>query len=296
MANIKECFESRWGDDGWIVEADFSQLEVIGAAIVSCDPMMKEDILNGIDSHCQSAAWLNPKYTYEEIREGYLAEDSLFTKLRKNAKAPRFELQYGAGAKSIAANNKLTVEQAQGFIDRYYERYAILKKFQEHVMTCVKRSIKPSEKRSPSGLPLGVGKWKSSTGRIYTFYEQEAPKFMRDKGTLTSISPTQIANYPMQGFSTGDIVPEVLGRLHRALAQENSLYDLFLPINTVHDSIIFDVHNSVLNQGASVVKEVMERAPQWMWERFGIDINLPLGVDLEYGRTWEQLTKLEIGE
>ena len=296
MAHIKECFRSRFGSEGVIVEADFSQLEVIGAAIVSNDPMMKQDILDGIDSHCQSAAWLNPKYSYEEIRQGYLEEDAYFSKLRKNAKAPRFELQYGAGAKSIAANNGLTVEQAQGFIDRYYERYAILKKFQEHVMDCVKRSIKPSERRSPSGLPLGVGKWKSSTGRIYTFYEQEAPKFMQDKGTLTSISPTQIANYPMQGFSTGDIVPEVLGRLHRALSEDDELYDFFLPINTIHDSIIFDVHTSVLTRGSRIVKETMEKAPQWMWERFGIDIDLPLGVDLEYGVTWEHLTKLEIEE
>ena len=91
-SSIKKCFKSRWRDDGYIVEADFSQLEVIGAAIVSGDSMMKKDILDGIDSHAQSAYWLNPQYTYEEILEGYLAEDEYFTKLRKNAKAPRFEL------------------------------------------------------------------------------------------------------------------------------------------------------------------------------------------------------------
>lgn len=92
MANIKECFVSRFGDDGFIVEADFSQLEVIGAAIISGDKNMAKDILDGIDSHCQSASWLNPQHTYEEILEGYHNEDPYFTKMRKNAKAPRFEL------------------------------------------------------------------------------------------------------------------------------------------------------------------------------------------------------------
>ena len=92
MASIKECFKSRWGNDGYIVEADFSQLEVIGAAIVSGDVMMKKDILDGVDSHSQSASWLHPQHSYEEILQGYEAEDPYFTKLRKNAKSPRFEL------------------------------------------------------------------------------------------------------------------------------------------------------------------------------------------------------------
>ena len=75
-----------------IIEADFSQLEVIGAAEVSNDPMMKKDILDGIDSHSQSASWLNPQHSYKEILEGYQADDPYFIKMRKNAKAPRFEL------------------------------------------------------------------------------------------------------------------------------------------------------------------------------------------------------------
>jgi DNA polymerase I-like protein with 3'-5' exonuclease and polymerase domains len=89
--NIKTCFISRWGNDGYVVEADFSQLEVIGAAYISGDENMYEDILNGVDSHSQSASWLNP-YSYEDIREGYLNGDKFFDKMRKNAKGPRFEL------------------------------------------------------------------------------------------------------------------------------------------------------------------------------------------------------------
>ena len=207
---------------------------------------------------------------------------------------PEHKVQYGAGAKSIASNNNLTREQAQGFIDRYYDRYCVLKQFQDDVMNAVKHSVVPSERRSPSGIPLGKGHWKSSTGRIYTFYEQESPKFMQDKGILTSISPTQIANYPVQGFSTGDIVPEVLGRLHREIATNDALWNYCLPINTVHDSIIFDVEKHVLHESGYIIKTVMENAPEWMWERFGIEIDLPLKVDVEYGKDWDSMTKLEV--
>jgi DNA polymerase I-like protein with 3'-5' exonuclease and polymerase domains len=290
--NIKKCFKSRW-EDGYIVEADFSQLEVVGAAIVSGDENMKQDLLDGIDSHSQSAAWLNPQYSYEEILSGYKAEDAFFTKLRKNAKGPRFELQYGAGAKSIAENNNLTRDEAQGFIDRYYERYATLRQFQQSVREEVEKNLKPIDEYH-NGVQVEEGTYVSITGRRYKFKQQPAPKFLRDKGVMLSISPTQIANYPMQGFATGDIVPEVLGRIHRALTVDDDLWNYCLPINTVHDSIIFDVRENALQKAGRTIKEVMQAAPRWMKMRFNVDIDLPLNVDVEYGKDWSSLTKLEI--
>lgn len=200
------------------------------------------------------------------------------------------ELQYGAGAKSIARNNGLDIKQAQGFIDRYYDRYNVLKKYQEQVMAEAKALVRPSELRSPSGIPLGVAKWQSSTGRIYTFVEQEAPQFLQERGILTSISPTHIANYPMQGFATGDVVPEVLGALWRRLAGQNSC----LPINTVHDSVLFDVEGASLGTACIIIKSVMESAPALMEERFGIKIDLPLKVDIEYGHDWATMKKYDV--
>jgi DNA polymerase I-like protein with 3'-5' exonuclease and polymerase domains len=284
MANIKECFKSRWGDNGVIVEIDFSQLEVIGAATVSGDPMMKADIMNDIDSHSQSASWLNPQHTYDEIRAGYVNDDPFFTEMRKKAKAPRFELQYGARAPSIARNNKISLEKAQGFIDAYYDRYKVLKAFQEDVQEQVEASIRLSDRRTASGQPAGVGEYISITGRRYSFYEQDSPQWLADKGQPRSISPTQIANYPMQGFATGDIVPEVLGRVHDYIA-DRDLYEQVLMINTVHDSIIFDVHRDKAYEMNNIAK-YMENVPAFMNERFGITIDLPFKVDVEYGRNW----------
>lgn len=288
--NIKSCFISRWGDRGRVIEADFSQLEVIGAAFISGDTNMYEDILKGVDSHSQSASWLNP-YSYEEIRKGYLDGDKFFEKMRKNAKGPRFELQYGAGAKSIAENNNLTQEQAQGFIDQYYGRYAELKAFQDGVIDTVKASRKPSERRTPLNKTSGMGEYVSITGRRYRFFEQDAPEWFRKRGTDTSFSPTQCKNYPIQGFATGDVVPEVLGRVFRALINHPVLHDKCLIINTVHDSIIFDCHIDYLDMACALIKELMEDAPSWMQERYGFWIDLPLAVDVEYGISWDKLEK-----
>ena len=95
MSRIKSCFKSRWGNEGRIVQVDFSQLEVIGVAFLSQDPLMYEDINAGIDSHCQSASWMTD-HSYEEVREGYLAKDKYYVKLRSDSKEPRFQMQYGS--------------------------------------------------------------------------------------------------------------------------------------------------------------------------------------------------------
>jgi DNA polymerase I-like protein with 3'-5' exonuclease and polymerase domains len=286
MASIKECFKSRWGSEGVIMEADFSQLEVIGAAEISGDMNMKQDILDGIDSHSQSASWLNTQYTYEEIREGYLAGDKMFEKLRKNAKAPRFELQYGAGAKSIAANNGISEDAAKGFIHNYYDRYATLKEFQDGVAEDVESTKYPVEKIG--SRVRYAGDWTSITGRRYYFEQGDAPKFMAGKGVYYSFSPTKFKNYPMQGFATGDIVPEMLGRVVRALFKYN-LYDKCLPINTIHDSIIFDVHKDNLPTSSRVVQKVMQAAPLAMEKRFGLKLSLPFNVDVEVGDSWDEM-------
>lgn len=292
MASIKECFTSRFSD-GVIMECDFSQLEVIGAAIVSGDPMMKQDIMDGIDSHSQSASWLHPEYTYQEIRDGYLNEDPKFTKMRKNAKAPRFELQYGARAPGIARNNGLALEVAQGFIDRYYARYCVLKQFQDNLLDYLEKNRRPAGFNMKNNYPAEHAEWQAATGRLYRFTTQPTPDFMVKKGIYGSISPTQVANWPMQGFATGDVVPLVLGELLDVMVQAGLLNRALL-VNTIHDSIILDVRGDSIAEAAVVVKTVMESAPELVKKHLGVTMDLPFNVDVEVGATWEELRTYHI--
>lgn len=291
MSDIKKCIKSRF-TGGFIMEADFSQLEVVGAAALTMDPMMMKDILDGVDSHSQSASWLHPEYTYKQIRNGYLEEDEFFTKLRKKSKAPRFELQYGAGAASIAENNGLTLEQAQGFIDQYYGRYVVLKQFQDEVIEQVKRSRQPSGRRTESGQPAGRGEYRNPTGRIFTFYEYDAPDFLRKRGQMTSFSPTQCKNYPVQSFATGDIVPMMLGHIYKMLLSSPVLKDRCLLIGTVHDSVVFDVHPAVLGYAASKIKTLMEQTPKYVEKYLKVPFDMPLACDIDIGEgSWFDMRK-----
>ena len=282
---IKDCFTSRYGDNGVIVEIDYSQLEVIGAAIVSGDPMMAEDILNGIDSHSQSASWLNP-YTYKEIKEGYEAEIPLFVKMRKAAKSPRFELQYGAGATSIATNNGISVEKAKGFIEQYYARYSVLKDFQDAIAAEVEANKFKTGKHTRHGYPIHGGTWKSATGRVYYFEETESPDFMHRKGKYTSFTPTKFKNYPMQGFATGDIVPEMLGRVNNYCNRHRSEDQPPLLINTVHDSMLFDMSKDTYREHIASLTSLMQSVPAVLEGVWGIHTDLPFDVGAEVGSSW----------
>ena len=52
---------------------------------------------------------------------------------------------------------------------------------------------------------------------------------------------TMIKNYPVQGFATGDIVPIILLEIEKRL-EIDGLHSLL--VNTVHDSVVLDVHPS----------------------------------------------------
>ena len=79
-------------------------------------------------------------------------------------------------------------------------------------------------------------------------------------------------------------MPEVLGRLYRRLVNWR---DVALLINTIHDSIVFDVDRLTVYNVSEAVKDIMQDAPKFMKERFGVEIDIPLKVDIEYGDSWK---------
>ena len=277
MSNIKDFFQSRWGTKGWIVQADFSQLEVLGLAIITEDKQLKEDIRDGLDMHTVRAAQLFN-----------VSQSQVTKKQRTTAKIFSFSLQYGSGAKGMAAQLGVDVGLATAFIKQYYARYKGVKAWQDMVAKQIKQQRKPTTLKSPLGSPVGESVYKSITGRRYTFREYDAPEFMRDRGIDVSFSPTEMKNYMIQGFATGDVVPEVGGKLYHALL--NSEYkDTCLMVNTVHDSFIFDIRGDAVKPALKLVNSVLVASAKLVEDRFNIEIDLPLAVEYDIGRTWGDL-------
>jgi len=291
MSDIKHCFTSRF-EGGSILEADYSQLEVIVLAHLSNDFQLKADLLSGMDMHRVRAAELFD-----------IPEDDVTSKQRKIAKAFSFQLQYGAGAPSMAEKNEQPEALAKKFIENFYARYPDVKAWQERVKADVEASRRPSKKQTKLGRTAGVGFITSETGRNYVFFEDDNPyynpsaKWGKSSKSATNFSPTKMKNYPVQGMATGDIVPMMLGELFEELMSHPEYKENVLLINTVHDSVMFDckfTDERKIEEVGSWIKNIMEFAPTRLKEHFDIAFELPLTVEVEAGSTWGELKKLDI--
>lgn len=280
MSSIRKAFVSRFGDEGVLLEADFSQLEIIALAFLSQDPKLIHDINNNVDIHSINAA--------------NLFGSNFTAKQRKTAKALSFQLTYGSGAYNMAKTNGISESKAKLFIENFYRRYPRVKDWQDENIELVKESRELSDERTDSGLPAGRGVLRSVTGREYVFYEKDSPEWMQHNGVMTSFNPTTIKNYPVQGFATADIVPLVLGKLYRNIKQKEEWRGKVLLVNTVHDSVLLDLCKEFVVECASLVKDVMESAPEYLKEEFGIEFNLPLKAELKIGPNWLEMEEYTV--
>ena len=137
----------------------------------------------------------------------------------------------------MAEKNDIPEVLAKQFIENYYSRYERVKEWQDEIAQIVKASREPTGEHTPGGYPKGKGTYKSATGRLYTFFEYDpyAGAWKKD----ASFSPTEIKNYPVQGFATADIMALYRGKVYRRLLAEH-LHNVLM-VNTAHDSVMLDV-------------------------------------------------------
>jgi len=277
VSKIREHFVSRYGDEGFIMEFDYSQLEVSCLAYLSQDKQLIADIEKGLDLHTVSAAqWLHKDPKAVTQRE------------RKKAKAMTFQLQYGAGYKSMAQKLKLSERETKDFINAYYTRYAEVKKWQEKNIEKVKLRRFLTDDRTPSGMPVGKSYLANPTGRRLTFKERESTSW---KGIVeTKFWDTEIKNYPVQSIAA-DIVSHTLGKVFRAIKNDERYKDAPVKmIMTVHDSIVFDVGNSKVGDMLyKTVMNIMTNIVDIMNRDFNLHlnpINVPIRADCTHGSNW----------
>jgi DNA polymerase I len=277
MSRIKECFDSRWKPDGVLLEADFSQLEVIGLATLTMDPQLIKDIASGMDLHTVRAAELFG-----------ISEKEVTKEQRRLAKAFSFQLQYGAGAKSMAEKNDVDIHVAKRFIENYYSRYPKVAEWQEATRIAVEAAREPTADSTPKGYPKGRSVLESVTGRLYTFREYDAPEWKRDR--TPSFSPTEMKNYPVQGFATADVMALYRGRVYRNLLANEHLRGQVLPINTVHDSIMFDCREiGVAFELDLVLQEEAVELPRLIKKLWDVECPLPFPIKSKVGKTWGKM-------
>lgn len=282
IMSIKKVFVSSV-EGGYLIEADYSQLEIYILAHITKCPKLLEDLLSGVDLHVLRAAELAGA-VYEEYYAAYEARKAFAVAGRTLAKQLSFQLQYGSAAKGMSNKLGIAYSVAEAFINNYYTRYPEIKQWQDNLLREVKKNRKPGG----IGNPLGTSQITSITGRIYSFKEYESeyysPGFM----------PTEVKNYLVQGLATGDVVPHMLGVLRRELLGWQT-YEPKL-IGTVHDSILIDTCTDSLEEVMWIAKHVagiLYLTPTHISEAFNIDFNIPLPFTIKVGLTWDDMKEID---
>lgn len=266
-SKFKKIFTSRWGDGGVLIEADKKQLEVVAAAFLSGDTILKAEINSGVDMHYANAEWV-----YKKPKEEVTDDE------RTLVKALTFQLLYGASSYALSLSVGCTKEEAQAFIDGFYAKYKGVASWHKKLEYDVYRVAS-----MPENGTLRTSVYTNITGRKLKFKE-----VVRKNGN-TEFNLPDIKNYPVQSFATGDIVPIQIGRLYRALLPYRDKVKL---INTVHDSVLLDCKKEFARETCKIIKDVLEYS-SWMKNLWDIDFDLPLKVDISIGSSWYDLIKAD---
>tara|TARA_R110002020_G_scaffold461981_1_gene681227 strand:- start:2025 stop:2894 length:870 start_codon:yes stop_codon:yes gene_type:complete len=289
MSRIRKCFTSRY-EDGFLVEADYSQLEIVVLAYLSDDKNLIDDLQSGRDLHRMRASEL---YNIEESK--------VTQQQRRIAKTLSFQLQYGAGAKTMAEINKVPKSLAQEFIDNFYTRYSQVQSWQQGIQDYVTSNV-GSEwfdyeshaldkiSRTPLGIPRHPSAICSPTKRTLVFREYDSKYHHGGGKGHIQYSPTEIKNYPVQSLAT-DIIKIALG----ALAYKLWFNGTIKIVNTVHDNIVVDCRLEDREKVCNLLKWAMiQRTTAILKDRYNIELPVPLSIEVKYGKVWSDMQVVDI--
>lgn len=296
-SEVKRMFGSRYGDDGSITSSDFKTLEIYCQAMLTGDKQLIADLVAGLDMHCARLSTVE-NMPYEKVlllckggidpttQEVIHAVHEWEVK-RTDIKVFSFQRAYGAGAKKIAAGIKKAVELVQEWIDADERRYPQIAQWNEKVARVVEASRKPTQVYVTHPLlkvrvQLHRGQYRTFDGKRYTFTESTTPDFLAKKGTLQSFKPTELKNYCVQGLG-GEWMKAAMWLAVRAFYHYKNLGGLAHLVNTVHDALYVDTHNSVRRKAAVLMHACMLAASDLIEHLFGTPVPVPVPSDTGYG-------------
>lgn len=227
-----------------IVAADYSQIELRIMAHLSRDEGLLKAFAEGKDIHRATAA---------EVFAVPL--DKVTGEQRRSAKAINFGLIYGMSAFGLARQLGIPRGEAQHYMNLYFERYPGVLGYMERTR---RQAAEQGYISTLDGRRLYLPDVRSSNG-------------MRRKAAERAA-----INAPMQG-TAADIIKRAMIEVDAWLqAQEQPLVRMIMQ---VHDELVFEVHESVIEESSQRIRQLMEG---------GMTLAVPLKVDVGVGINWDE--------
>lgn len=239
---IRQAFIAGAGNQ--IIAADYSQIELRIMAHLSGDAGLLRAFSEGKDIHRATAA---------EVFG--LPLEQVSAEQRRSAKAINFGLIYGMSAFGLARQLGIGRNDAQRYMDLYFERYP-------GVLTYMERTREQAHAQ---------GYVETLFGRRLQLPDIRSRNAMRRKGAERAA-----INAPMQG-TAADIIKRAMLAVDTWLATPEA--EGIRMIMQVHDELVFEVPQEKVALCSAKVRELMQHSAA---------LDVPLLVEVGVGDNWDQ--------
>ena len=227
-----------------IVAIDYSQIELRIMAHLSDDPGLLKAFADGKDIHQATAA---------EIFA--VDAEQVTSDQRRSAKAINFGLIYGMSAFGLAKQIGVGRNQAQEYMDKYFERYPGVLSYMEDTR----------QQASEQGYV------ETLYGRRLYLPDIKSKNQMRKKGAERAA-----INAPMQG-TAADIIKKAMIAVQDWIVEQAD--DRIRMTMQVHDELVFEIHQDIVEQATATLVEIMNNA---------VELKVPLIAEAGIGDNWQQ--------
>ncbi len=225
-----------------LMTADYSQIEMRIMAHLSKDEGLIEAFNTGEDLH-----------SFVASRAFSVPIDEVTPELRRRVKAMSYGLAYGLSAYGLAAQLKISTEDAKVQMEQYFDRFGGVR---DYLRDVVDQARKDGYTSTVFGRRRYLPELDSSNRNVREAAERAA------------------LNAPIQG-SAADIIKVAMINVDRAIAEAGLASRMLLQ---VHDELLFEVADGEHDVLDALVREHMGNA---------YPLDVPLEVSVGYGRSWD---------
>jgi len=222
---IRDAFiAEKCGDDSIFLSIDYSQIELRILAHLTQDETLIASFLDNQDIHAATAAKIFSKPI-----------DTITSVERRRAKVFNFGVLYGLSAFGLSTREGIPRNEAQEFIDSYFEAYPAID---------VWRTKTIDEARDK-------GYAETLTGR-----RRAIPELSASNHNVRKAGERIAMNMPVQGTAS-DVIKIAMNNIDRELEESRTDGKLARIVMQIHDELIFELPQEELNSVRAVAARLM---------------------------------------
>jgi DNA polymerase-1 len=230
------------GDFAELMTADYSQIEMRIMAHLSGDEGLIEAFKTGEDLH-----------SFVASRAFSVPIGQVTPELRRRVKAMSYGLAYGLSAYGLAAQLKISTEEAKVQMEQYFARFGGVRDYLHEV-------VDQARKDGYTSTVLGRRRY--------------LPELDSSNRQVREAAERAALNAPIQG-SAADIIKVAMINVDKALKDAGLRSRMLLQ---VHDELLFEVAPGERDAVEKLVREQMGNA---------YPLGVPLEVSVGFGRSWD---------